>query len=65
MAKIALTTLQQKYPGKIVILTRDETKVVMAVGSFAELRRELDRKHMNLADCVVVGPVARNDTVQI
>lgn len=65
MKKISYLTLQKKYPQKVVVLDKNESKV-LAVGKKAkELLRQLAEKKIKLQNVVFVGPISKQGTINV
>ncbi|OGG13163.1 hypothetical protein A3D77_00350 [Candidatus Gottesmanbacteria bacterium RIFCSPHIGHO2_02_FULL_39_11] len=65
MKKISYLTLQKKYPRKVVVLDKNERRV-LAVGEKAkELLKQLKEKKVKLRDIVFVGPISKSGTINV
>ena len=65
MGKISYLTLQKKYPRKVVVLDKNEKKV-LAVGERAkELKKQLEEKKVKLHDVVFVGPISKPGAINV
>lgn len=65
MAKVSYASLQKKYYGKMVALTKDEDKIIAASKDITTLFKKIEKSGYAKEDCVFVGPVERQGTVSI
>lgn len=65
MKKISYLTLQKKYPKKVVVLDKNERKV-LAVGKKAkELIKQLKEKKVRLKDVIFIGPISKPGAINV
>lgn len=57
MKNVSYTTLQQKYPGKLVAMLEKEGKVVAFGKTAKELEETLNRKNVDPKLCIFLGPI--------
>ena len=65
MEKTAYITLQKKYPGKLVAISKSEGKVIAAGKTSQEIEKELKKKKVNPENCLFLGPVERYNQISV
>lgn len=64
MDKTSYISLQKKYPGKLVALSKKG--LVVAFGKTTEvLEKELKKKKLNPRDCLFLGPVEQYNQISV
>lgn len=65
MKNISYVTLQKKYPGKLVAISKKDGKV-MAVGfSSQQLENALKEKSVDPTKCLFLGPIERYKQISV
>lgn len=65
MKKITYLYLQQKYPGYIVALDKEERHIVAYGRKFDEVYRKLAAKNLSPQSCVFIGPIQKSGTINV
>lgn len=60
---ISYTTLQKKYPGKLVAILEDVGKVVASGKNVQEVEKQLKRKNVDPRTCLFLGPIERYNQI--
>lgn len=59
MLSISYTSLQKKYPGKMVAILEELGKVVASGKNVQEVEKQLKIKKVNPEKCLFLGPIER------
>jgi hypothetical protein len=65
MKKISYAFLQKKYPRKIVVLDKNETKVVAEGKDFTAVFQKLKRINADPKNYIFVGPIQKQGTINV
>ena len=65
MKKISYVDLQKKYPRKLVALDKHEQRVLESAARFGELFKKLALRDIDPKDCVFVGPIQKQGTINV
>ena len=65
MKKITYLTLQKKYPQKVVVLDKNEKKVLAVGNRSKDLLKQLEEKKVKLQDVVFIGPISKPGTINV
>lgn len=65
MKNNSYTTIQKKYPGKLVAISESEGKVVAFGKTTKEVERQLKEKKLNPKNYLFLGPVERYNQISV
>lgn len=65
MKNISYTTLQKKYPGKLVALLEKKGDVVASGKNTQELEKALKKKGVDPRSCLFLGPIERYKQISV
>ena len=65
MKKITYLTLQKKYPQKVVVLDKNEKKVLAVGNRSKDLLKQLEEKKVKLQDVDFIGPISKPGTINV
>lgn len=63
MTNISYTSLQKKYPGKLVAILEAVGKVVANGKNVQEIEKQLKRKNVDPEKCLFLGPIERYNQI--
>lgn len=63
MKNVSYTTLQKKYPGKMVALLEKKGKVVAAGKTAEQLEKTLKMKGIDPETCLFLGPIEKYNQI--
>lgn len=65
MKNVSYTTLQRKYPGKLVALSEKRGEVVASGKNTQELEKALKEKGVDPRACLFLGPIERYKQISV
>lgn len=65
MLNISYTSLQKKYPGKLVAILEPLGKVVASGKNAQDVEKALRKKGVNPEECLFLGPVERYKQISV
>jgi len=65
MKNVSYTSLQKKYPGKLVAILEPEGKVVASGKTAQDVEKTLKKKGVNPTECLFLGPLERYNQISV
>ena len=63
MKNVSYTSLQKKYPGKLVAILEGLGKVVASGKNVQEVEKQLKKKNVDAEKCLFLGPIERYNQI--
>lgn len=65
MKNTSYTTLQKKYPGKLVVINERQGKVVASGDTVQDLEKILKKKGIDPTTCTFLGPIEQYKQISV
>ncbi len=63
MKNVSYTSIQKKYPGKLVAILESAGKIVASGKNAQEVEKQLKKNNINPEKCLFLGPIERYNQI--